>query len=66
LIKLGQSVVIAFDSDVNPWKVKGLDKLKRFLNVYLIDGRGKLGEKASPVDQGKELWESLYQQRIKI
>ena len=66
LIKLGQNVVIAFDSDVNPWKVKGLDKLKRFLNVYLIDGRGKLGEKASPVDQGKELWESLYQQRIKI
>ena len=67
LIKLGKTVTIAFDSDVNPYDVKALDKLKRFLNVFVVDARELGAEaKAAPVDMGKEVWESLYNKRTKV
>lgn len=67
LIKLGKTVTIAFDSDVNPYDVKALNKLKRFLNVYVVDARELGAEaKAAPVDMGKEVWESLYNKRTKV
>ena len=63
LIKLGVDVVIAFDSDVNPSSIKGLDLLCKFLNVYLIYNTELLGEKEAPVDKGKDVWERLYTER---
>jgi len=63
LIKLGADVVIAFDSDVDPGSIKGLDVLCRFLNVYMIHNTELLGEKEAPVDKGKDVWERLYMER---
>lgn len=66
-----KSVVIAFDSDVSPAHVRETaNKLKRFMNVYIVyDKRGLLGgasAKASPPDLGLEVWEKLYSERTKI
>nr|WP_024835501.1 CHC2 zinc finger domain-containing protein [Clostridium sp. 12(A)] len=68
-----KSVVFCYDSDVSyqERKVKeNIDLLKRFVNVYvIIDKKNLLGGvegKNSPVDLGKEVWESLYQTRVKI
>ena len=63
LIKLGADVVIAFDSDIDPTSIKGIDILKKFLNVYIIYNTKLLGEKESPVDKGKDVWEKLYMER---
>lgn len=72
LIKLGADVVVAFDSDVDPYSLneKGentlmseLNVLKRFLNVSIIFNPKMLGKKEAPVDSGKEIWEELYKGR---
>ena len=54
-------------------KLKKKDTIQllcHFTNVYVVyDSNGLLGgktEKNSPVDKGKEIWEELYKQRIKI
>lgn len=66
-----RNVIIAFDSDVSQVHVRDTaNKLKRFMNVYMIyDKRGLLGgasAKASPPDLGLEVWEQLYNERTKI
>ena len=68
LIGLRCDVVIAFDKDVDYNKtLRNLKMLKRFVNVYVIrDKDGLLEGKDSPVDQGKEVWERLYQNKIRI
>lgn len=68
LIGLRCDVVIAFDKDVDYNKtLRNLEMLKRFVNVYVIrDKDGLLEGKDSPVDQGKEVWERLYQNKIRI
>lgn len=68
LIGLRCNVVIAFDKDVDFNKiVKNLEMLNKFANVYVIrDKEGLLEYKDSPVDQGKEIWERLYQNKIRI
>lgn len=65
LIKMGlKEVVIAYD--------KGVDKidvgmLKRFTNVYVIkDKHGLLEDKDAPVDKGKDVWERLYSERVRL
>lgn len=63
LIKLGVDVVVAFDSDVDPSSVKGIETLRKFLNVYIISNTELLGEKEAPVDRGKEVWETLYKEK---
>ena len=44
--------------------------LMRFVNVYVvIDQKGLLGkvsDKNSPVDKGKDIWDRLYQTKIKL
>lgn len=44
--------------------------LMRFVNVYVvIDKKGLLGkvsDKNSPVDKGKDIWDRLYQTKIKL
>ena len=73
LVQLHCDVVIAFDSDVSLEEIKKKDTIQllcHFTNVYVVyDSNGLLGgktEKNSPVDKGKEIWEELYKQRIKI
>ena len=66
LIKLGADVVVAFDSDVDPTEISGLETVRRFLNVDIISNPELLGEKNAPVDKGKEVWERLYMERYRI
>lgn len=67
LLQLGVNVVIALDKDKNPCYNKEVQLLKRFCNVYIVlDKWGLLGEKDSPVDRGKEVWEELYRRRFAL
>lgn len=69
LIGLGiKDVVIAFDSDVKLDKIRdNVRLLKRFVNIYATyDTHKLLGQKESPVDQGKEVWEELYRDRKRL
>ena len=66
-LMLGCRVVIAFDSDVEAEKIDTTKKLARFVPVEVIcDTEGLLEPKMSPVDAGKEVWESLYEGRWRI
>lgn len=74
LIKLAvKDIVIAFDNDVQMQKIYGCtNNLRKFANVYVIrDRKFKKNRllpenKMSPVDAGKEVWETLYNERIKL
>lgn len=68
LLKLKCNVVIAFDKDKAKEKViKNAEILKKFTNVYIIyDKNNLLGEKDSPVDCGKEVWKTLYEQKERV
>ena len=65
LIELGCRVVFALDKDVvirNDYNIK---RLKQFVNVeYIWDRDDLLGEKDSPIDKGKEVWDRLYEGRL--
>lgn len=39
---------------------------KGYCNIYYIEDDGRLGYKASPSDYGKDVWENLYERRIKF
>lgn len=61
LIKLGVNVVCAFDKDVNVFKDDNIQRLRRYCGFYNVyDSQNWLGEKDSPVDKGKEVWDALY------
>lgn len=67
LAKLGVNVVFALDKDVETWKIKRLHQLKQYVNVsYIYDKEGLLNEKDSPVDQGPEVFQKLYENRIRM
>ena len=76
LIKLNvKDVIIAYDNDVDFTKIKKCTaKLKRFVNVYVVLDRkskkdkllGSSEDKLSPVDKGREVWETLYRERRKV
>lgn len=72
LIKLGvKRVVIAFDNDVSFREAcESANLLKRFTNVYVITDRHKLlgdpTEKLSPCDKGKEIWDRLYREKVRL
>ena len=67
LIKLGARVVFAFDSEVDPRGNAEIEKLKHFVPCEWVCNRdGLLEPKMSPVDAGKEVWESLYKRRARI
>lgn len=64
LVKLGCRVVFALDKDVNILKDHNIAKLKDYVNVEFVrDTSGLLNEKDSPVDQGKDVFYGLYEQR---
>ena len=65
LIKLGVSVVIAFDKGINPTADPNIRKLKHFVSVSaIIDNKGLLDDKDAPVDKGREVFNALYQSKI--
>ena len=69
LIQLGvKEVTVAFDKDVKLSSIKkNVEMLRRYTKVYaVIDRKGLLGEKESPPDRGKEVWEKLYEGRVRI
>lgn len=73
LIQLKVNIVFAYDSDVSYYQkdVKpDIDRLKRLTNVFLIIDRQKLlggvSAKNAPVDLGKDIWEILYNNKVKI
>jgi DNA primase len=60
--------VIALDKDVGYKEVlKEARKLSKDMNVYIVfDKNGLLKGKQSPIDNGKETWEILYNNRIRV
>lgn len=72
ILTLRCNVVIAFDKDkrLSDYLNKDMKMLSRFVNLYYIEDRnGLLGakeDKNSPVDKGKEVWDTLYQSRREV
>lgn len=67
LARLGCRVVFALDKDVRIRDDKNIQKLKNYVNCeYIWDRAGLLEEKDSPVDKGKEIFERLYNERLKL
>lgn len=68
LARQGYNVVIAFDSDVDIKKIRNNVKmLSRFTNVSIIfDRHNLLPPKSSPIDAGYEVWEQLYNERVRL
>lgn len=70
LIKMGlKEVTFADDNDVPLSKIRhDTEKLRRYTNVYaVIDSHKLLPEnKMAPCDAGREVWEQLYSERIKL
>lgn len=64
ILSLGVNVVIAFDKDKAYKDIKKiLESLSRYTNVSYILDKDLLGDKDSPVDKGREVFEKLYQGR---
>ena len=63
-----RNVIIAFDQDVGLSKIKECTKLlKRFANVWVVYDKWKLlEEKDSPCDKGLDIWNSLYEGRVRL
>ena len=63
-----KDIVIAFDKDVNINKIRECAKLlRKFTNCFvMIDKWKMIGEKDSPCDCGKEVWDTLYERRVRI
>lgn len=67
LAKLGCRVVFALDRDVRIFDDHNIKKLKNYVNVeFLFDKDGLLDEKDAPVDKGKEVFEKLYEERLRF
>lgn len=67
-----KDVTICFDSDIGIKKIRDCTvMLRKFCNVYVVTDRRfikdrLLGEKESPVDRGKEVFETLLAERRKL
>ena len=69
LIRLGvKEVVFAYDQDVDINKIRESTKmLQRFTNVYAIhDKYHLLGDKDAPVDKGRDVWDRLFDERVRL
>ncbi len=65
LAKLGCRVVFALDKGINIREDENIKRLKRYVRVeYIWDKDDLLQEKDSPVDQGQEIWRTLYEGRL--
>lgn len=61
-------VIFAYDKDVELKEIIKQSKfLRHYVNCYaIIDDEGILGEKDSPLDKGRDVWEYLYKKAIPI
>lgn len=76
LIKMKiKNVVIAYDNDVDIAKIiECTAMLRKFTNVYAVLDRksknekllGSREDKMSPCDKGREVWDTLYRERVRI
>jgi DNA primase len=68
LLQLHCNIVIAFDNDVEHKELmKQVDKIKRYTNVYIVQDKvGLLGEKDAPIDKGINIWQQLYDEKVRI
>ena len=68
LLVLNVDIVFALDNDVDIENIKVMAlRFKCITNIYVIqDSFGLLPEKSSPFDCGYEVWEVLYENKIKI
>lgn len=67
LIKLGAAAIFALDAEVDPQKDANIMKLRPYIPVYTLTNWDKiLGEKDAPVDKGKEVFETLYEKRVRL
>lgn len=66
LAKLGCDVVFALDKDVRVRDDHNIKILKDYVNVYYIyDYEDLLNDKDSPVDQGEDVFNKLYERRLR-
>lgn len=63
-----KDITIAFDSDKRLKDIlPSVQTLKRFTNLYITcDKKKLLGEKESPADRGKEVFEELLEGRVRV
>ena len=68
LLSLRCNLVFAFDKDVKRKEIiKELSMLAKFTNVfYTYDRSDLLGEKDAPCDKTKDIWNELYDNKIKL
>ena len=62
------TIVIAFDKGVAIGKIRKMCEMYRtYFNIWTImDTHDLLDDKMSPVDAGKDVWDQLYSQKIRI
>ena len=66
LAKLGCTVVFALDKEVPIREDQNIARLKRYVKVeYLWDRDNLLDDKDSPVDKGQEVFQRLYEGRLR-
>lgn len=63
-----KNIVIAFDKDVSIKKIRECTELlNKFTNCYVVLDKWKLlDEKDSPPDKGREVWERLYERKVRL
>ena len=67
LLKLGCRVVFALDEEIDITKDANIQKLMRYVRVDWVKNQdGLLSPKMAPVDAGKEVWEELYERRVRL
>ena len=68
LLELKCNVTVALDKGVLMKQIKkDFSKLCKFTNVYVMyDTEGLLEDKDAPCDKGKEVWDRLYSNKIKL
>jgi len=68
LLELKSNITIALDKGVHVKDIrKNFGKLSKFTNVYVMyDTEGLLDDKDAPCDKGKEVWDRLYSNKIKL
>lgn len=67
LIRLGVKVTFALDAEINIYDDENIMKLRQYTNVYWVRNRDDMLEpKDSPTDKGREVFETLYQERRRL
>lgn len=67
LIKLGVAVTFALDAEINIREDANIMKLRQYANVYWVRNKDEMLEpKDSPTDKGREVFETLYQERRRL